>query len=248
MKKYIWLWIVLVLIAVLVPIVINESYKLNKGYETLWSASEMLVYMATIISAFGTVYVSCIAISQNKKANDISDRLLKLEEIRSVPSLSIIEEKTQIFEYNENSVHLKVFLKNISNGIIDIKSVSNLKFEIISSDVAETLRFVKKSLDFPTLLPGQEKQLDFYINKHSEEIRLCEPKFIRRSGYELFWNALFEIELEYKDSSTTYKETVKLNGNAEISIFDNVKIEKQQITRSDYKLEKFQTRFDVKIQ
>lgn len=56
----------------------------------------MLSYIATIISSASTVYVSWIAITQNKKTNEINDRLLKLEETNSVPSLCIIEEKPSL--------------------------------------------------------------------------------------------------------------------------------------------------------
>ena len=104
-RKFIWLCVGFALIVVLAPIIINELYKLNKGYLTLWGASEMLSYIATIISAVATVYVSWIAITQNKKANEINDRLLKLEEVNSVPSLSIIEGKTSFVEYSEKTVH-----------------------------------------------------------------------------------------------------------------------------------------------
>ena len=68
-KKFILLCVGFILITVLTPIIINELYKLNRGYLTLWGASEMLSYIATIISAAATVYVSWIAITQNKKAN-----------------------------------------------------------------------------------------------------------------------------------------------------------------------------------
>ena len=154
-KKFILLCVGFILITVLTPIIINELYKLNRGYLTLWGASEMLSYIATIISAAATVYVSWIAITQNKKANEINDRLLKLEEINSVPSLSIIEAKTFFVEYSDKAVHFKVYLKNISNGIIDIMSVSDLNIHIITSSITDTLNFINQGLDFPTLLPGQ---------------------------------------------------------------------------------------------
>ena len=139
------------LIVVFAPIIINELYRLNKGYQTLWGASEMLSYIATIISSAATVYVSWIAITQNKKANEINDRLLKLEEINSVPSLCILEEKTSFVEYSEKTVHFKVYVKNISNGIIDIKSVSDLNINIVLSDITDTLKFANYGLSFPTL-------------------------------------------------------------------------------------------------
>ena len=237
-RKFIWLCVGFALIVVLAPIIINELYKLNKGYLTLWGASEMLSYIATIISAVATVYVSWIAITQNKKANEINDRLLKLEEVNSVPSLSIIEGKTSFVEYSDKTVHFKVYLKNISNGIIDIQSVSDLNIHIIASDITDTLNFINQGLDFPTLLPGQEKQLDFSLDKRDDKFRLCESELIRKSKCKLHFSETFVIELGYKDASTVYKETVKLNGYGKFLISSNITIQEQKITRSDYKLEK----------
>lgn len=237
-KKFILLCVGFILITVLTPIIINELYKLNRGYLTLWGASEMLSYIATIISAAATVYVSWIAITQNKKANEINDRLLKLEEINSVPSLSIIEAKTFFVEYSDKAVHFKVYLKNISNGIIDIMSVSDLNIHIITSSITDTLNFINQGLDFPTLLPGQEKQLDFSLDKHDDEFKLCEPELIQKLKCKLHFSETFVIELGYKDASTVYKETVKLNGYSKFLISSNITIHEQEITRSDYKLEK----------
>lgn len=237
-KKFILLCVGFILITVLTPIIINELYKLNRGYLTLWGASEMLSYIATIISAAATVYVSWIAITQNKKANEINDRLLKLEEINSVPSLSIIEAKTFFVEYSDKAVHFKVYLKNISNGIIDIMSVSDLNIHIITSSITDTLNFINQGLDFPTLLPGQEKQLDFSLDKHDDEFKLCEPEHIQKLKCKLHFSETFVIELGYKDASTVYKETVKLNGYSKFLISSNITIHEQEITRSDYKLEK----------
>ncbi len=237
-KKFILLCVGFILITVLTPIIINELYKLNRGYLTLWGASEMLSYIATIISAAATVYVSWIAITQNKKANEINDRLLKLEEINSVPSLSIIEAKTFFVEYSDKAVHFKVYLKNISNGIIDIMSVSDLNIHIITSSITDTLNFINQGLDFPTLLPGQEKHLDFSLDKHDDEFKLCEPELIRKLKCKLHFSETFVIELGYKDASTVYKETVKLNGYSKFLISSNITIHEQEITRSDYKLEK----------
>lgn len=237
-KKFVWLCVGFTLIIVLAPIIINELYKLNKGYITLWGASEMLSYIATIISAVATLYVSWIAIVQNKKANEINDRLLKLEEISSVPSLCIIEEKTLFVEYSEKSVHLKIFVKNISNGIVDIKSVSDLNIHIILSDRTGSLEFANIGLNFPTLLPGQEKQLEFSVNAHDEIFSLCESEFIRKMRCNLALNENFEIVLGYKDSKNIYKENVSLAGYIKFSVSSKVSISEQKITRSDYKLEK----------
>lgn len=236
-RNFIWLCIGFTLIVILAPIMVNKSYKLNNGGLTLWGDSEMLSYIGTIISAAATLYVSWVAIAQSRKANEISDRLLKFEEINSVPSLCVIEEKTIFVEYSEKAVRFKVYLKNISNGIIDIKSVSNLNIHIFATDITETLVFIKRGLDFPTLLPGQEKQLNFSLYKHDKEFRLCETELIRKLKCQLYFDETFEIVLGYKDASSIYTETVKLTGNGKFLVSNNITIQEQEISSSNYKLE-----------
>lgn len=90
------------------------------------------------------------------------------------------------------------------------------------------------------MLPGQEKQLDFSLDKHDEEFRLCESEIIRKSKCKLSFSETFVIALGYKDASTIYKETVKLNGYGKFLISSNVTIQEQKIIRSDYKLEKYE--------
>lgn len=62
-----------VLAVVFVPFAINESYKNDEGYITVWGGSEVLAYFGTVISAIGTIILGVIAWQQNT-------RLLKLEE------------------------------------------------------------------------------------------------------------------------------------------------------------------------
>ena len=88
------------------------------------------------------------------------------------------------------------------------------------------------------MLPGQEKQLDFSLDKRDDKFRLCESELIRKSKCILHFSETFVIELGYKDASTVYKETVKLNGYGKFLISSNITIQEQKITRSDYKLEK----------
>ena len=109
-----------------------------------------------------------------------------------------------------NSLLYDSYHWTVSEGIIDIMSVSDLNVHIITSGITDTLNFINQGLDFPTLLPGQEKQLDFSLDKHGDEFKLCEPELIRNLKCKLHFNETFVIELGYKDASTVYKETVKL--------------------------------------
>ena len=65
---------VITIIAVIaVPFIINEAYKENKGYLTVWGGADVLAYFGAVVSAVGTVVLGGIAWQQNT-------RLLNLEE------------------------------------------------------------------------------------------------------------------------------------------------------------------------
>ena len=71
--KVICVFLIFVIAVVVIPILINEAYKCNNGYGTVWGGSDVLSYYGTMISAIGTVFLGYIAWKQN-------ERLLSLEE------------------------------------------------------------------------------------------------------------------------------------------------------------------------
>ncbi|MCC8195664.1 MAG: hypothetical protein LIO49_02450 [Ruminococcus sp.] len=78
-----WLKIVgIIVIAIVlvfgIPILINESYKENCGYVTMWSAADVLAFYGTILAAVIAgvgVYVS-IRASNNNYQEDVRSRVL----------------------------------------------------------------------------------------------------------------------------------------------------------------------------
>lgn len=241
MKKHlvIIINILFILTAIISPFIINELYKTNKGYLVLWEAKDMLIYVSSIISVLATIFISCITVLQNNKANEISNRLLNLEELNVVPCFSIISDKTNFFEYYENTIHLQVHVKNIGDGIIDIENIHNFSFHILQSDKYEILKFVKKGLDYPTVLPKQEKQLDFSIAYHDDNPNtLYDINFISESKLTINWNGSFDIILIYQNSEIKYRETINMSGNIFFSLSNDLSIREQKITKIDYKLKK----------
>lgn len=65
--------IVSILLAIGVPFIINESYKVENGYLTVWNGADILSYYGAILSALGTIILGIVAWKQNA-------RLLKVEE------------------------------------------------------------------------------------------------------------------------------------------------------------------------
>ena len=50
-----------------VPLIINESYKMNSGYMTCWDASDVLSYYGTILGATATIIAVILTIRFSKK-------------------------------------------------------------------------------------------------------------------------------------------------------------------------------------
>lgn len=77
-----WFWATLIMIisfAIVAPFIINESYKAEKGYQTLWGASDVLAYTGTALSFVGAIILGALTFWQNEKLRETNDRLLTLE-------------------------------------------------------------------------------------------------------------------------------------------------------------------------
>ena len=77
---------IFVCVSIIFIFVINESYKLGinnaNAYVTMWGAEDVLSFYGDYLSFLGTLILGAITVFQTKKANDISDRLLHIEENR----------------------------------------------------------------------------------------------------------------------------------------------------------------------
>lgn len=75
------LFIILFLLIFLVPIIINESYKANTGYITLWDARDVLSFYSVILSGIITFVALYITIRHNNK-NIEKQNILNLSQIK----------------------------------------------------------------------------------------------------------------------------------------------------------------------
>ncbi len=85
-------WLLLAAVGIFViPLAINEAYKFGKGYVTLWNAADALAFYGAVLSFAGTVVLGLVAAGQAKRANDLTSRMLALEESRDFPMVDIDE-------------------------------------------------------------------------------------------------------------------------------------------------------------
>lgn len=72
MKKSQIKWVIIGLLAVIVfvvgvPIIINECYKTNSGYITMWGAADVLSYYGTILGVLAAAATIAVTISFTQK-------------------------------------------------------------------------------------------------------------------------------------------------------------------------------------
>ena len=89
MKHKVCVFITVILIVLLIPIVINESYKIGKGYITIWGASDVLSFYGSFISFIGTVILGLVAVWQNNKAHKLNVQLQKLQQAQYVSMIMV---------------------------------------------------------------------------------------------------------------------------------------------------------------
>ena len=73
----------------LIPIIINELYKTQSGYTTVWSGTDVLAYYGSLLGAVGTIVLGVVAYVQNDKMNKLNERVTKLQ-IRSPRGFFIV--------------------------------------------------------------------------------------------------------------------------------------------------------------
>lgn len=126
-KKIYMKWLVYVLLIILlffvivgIPIIINEMYKSENGYTTLWGASEVLSYYSAILSGLITIGALIATIRYN---NNNMEKQIKFN-MSQIKSPFFILDKVQIhkdnieFEKNENNWARKFRYEIEGNKII----------------------------------------------------------------------------------------------------------------------------------
>ena len=117
-----------------IPIIINELYKTDKGYVTVWGAADVLSFYAVILSSIITICIFCATIFYSKK--DTERQLNFNLSLSCVPFFIIdtVEDNAATYNKNkDNTWEKKIILEqDLNNREIKFKSAddSTLKFNI----------------------------------------------------------------------------------------------------------------------
>lgn len=122
----IWLIVCLILVSILIPIAINESYKKGGGYITVWDGKDVLSFYGSLIGAVGTIVLGVVAWRQNI-------RLLKIEENAFVSenTCSAIVSNVTVKKINQNAFNLNLHDEQIvsTKEAILTNYCSSIEFE-----------------------------------------------------------------------------------------------------------------------
>lgn len=175
-----------------VPIIINEAYKTNSGYLTLWNAADVLSYYGTIVGAIATIISLAITISFTQKQIH-RDSYLK----REYEKWSRIE---SVFSGAINNINpMRPIIETMDNGLSNpnIATGTFQKYQLSCRIATDQLNAVLNTADFPKV-----KKLVEEINKASESFfQICQEEVAAYSKLRDFLSrdtAMQAIEMEMK--------------------------------------------------
>lgn len=199
-KKIIKIWL-LILVSVFlvfgVPIIINELYKKNSGYLTLWGAADVLSFYGAILSGLIAVGSLIATIYFTKKD---TEKQLKFSTAQNNAPFFVMYKVLDTSEYSENTENkiwskeyilanstcsncVDLILKNVGSGIALDISLENLKSIECSSSIIQYAcqnDNIKISLDIKKILLS-----DFWKNDKLEHKEIFTLKYKNTMGINL---------------------------------------------------------------
>lgn len=200
-KKW-WFYIALILIFIffifIIPIIINELYKLEDGYITLWDATDVLSFYSVVLSGLITILALIMTIYYSKKdtKKQIDFYMSQTESpFFMVKKVCVQDDDSRIFKkvetgwtnqyrvnlndryYKEKQDIIKIIIENIGNGIaIELSSQvdtfpSSLISQVIRKDDSISLKYDLKeviSKNLPTI--NTSKEYKSFVNLNYKNI------------------------------------------------------------------------------
>lgn len=195
------------LLSVVVPVIINECYKPNTGYKTLWGAQDVLAYFGEILGALGSIFIGIIALAQSEQANRISDRLLQLEEKKNTPFLMIDIGNSKVESFKNREINISIYLKNSTNNVINILGVNDLKmYPFLLEKSVFYIPFSTEWTKHYSVLPNQSRQMNFFVeaSKTEEPLNNFEEYYINNDFLHL--TCELTLKLGYVNSNDVFEQ------------------------------------------
>lgn len=206
-----------------IPFIINELYKIG-GYVTMWSAGDVLSFYGGFLSFIGTVVLGALALYQNKKANDINEKLQKKQ---------LLIEKTSIkpqFIINDLSTELdKVYIKNNNDNF------SICIFNFKEKNLNDKLWLYELIINLKNT--GNGDAFDIRYNVNSDKIKEYKYGYCNLIKIGDYYNLIFGLDFiisreEFKATELIYKTiTIHYNNSNGICFKQEIEFKISLITK-----------------
>ena len=188
--KIIIFFIVLFFVVFGIPMIINECYKVDSGYITMWDASAMLGYYGSILGTSITVITLVATISFTKKQ-------IKRESYLKAENEKWYKLKSVFLEILQNINPIIVFKDVIDNGFTDPTKTINIlqKYQMNCKTSTDLLNSYLNMKDYPKvkhLIDGITEITAELVNITSGEIEQYSNYLILQHK-DLFYK-IMEIE------------------------------------------------------
>lgn len=207
------------LLTIGIAFAINEAYKVNSGYETLWNASDALLFYGTYLAFLGAVVLGVVAVHQNKKAQEVTNEMFELEWRKHQPCFDILNnqiynlylgKEIQKFKNeitNDDRIYIDpVYVSEPRSGIEE--TIALIDVEVVNSGNSDIRKLflddMKFNLDTKTLLKPQRPLTGI---KGNTMIMKGEKKHLIVE---------FKQEVSNSDPSTIEQETKWINETTSI--------------------------------
>lgn len=170
MKKPWIKWVIIGLLAVIifvvvVPIIINECYKTNSGYMTIWGAADVLSYYGTILGTLVTITTIVVTISFTRKQiqresylKNETEKWAKIEDIFS----AALDKVSPI----------RLLSETMDTGLTDPKAAIMIfqKYQMSCQAATDQLIAFLNFADYPKV----KELIDRISNSIEEYVEICE--------------------------------------------------------------------------
>lgn len=179
--KIVLLVIIILFLIVGVPLIINELYKVDKGYVTLWGAAEVLSYYGTILGASATLLAVLFTIKFTRRQISynyiISQETLKWKKVEELIQnhfkLIMPTEIIKIYSPSDVAMNPAPYIENLNVREMEIKiSLDWIKCYINPDDYKLISDFIDKLCS-----------IDREINDVCDKIVKCLMQFEKNTIY-----------------------------------------------------------------
>lgn len=168
-----------------IPLLINESYKQNLGYITVWEGKDLLAFYGSILTFIGTVFLGALTLYQNKTLSLINNDLVK-HQYKPVITISTLVDLSD--EKEKDRTYYRIVERNEESILIN-NGYSSKPIDFINAVL---------SIKNIGLGPSIKNEIFWYKLKEVEGLNTLDE--IEKTNINDFYEKISYVDLEYEDN------------------------------------------------